>query len=199
MPEVPSIKQDFVGKREKVGRIRLTSNPTSAINPQPHVHDLLWPDQPLYLVNTGASASILGINMLSDAEKRSMQDPAVDPVQVLALNGDNIKVFSKIYHTVSIDNKLHRHQFLITALPRPLLGWDFLRTHHAVIKATPEEVKFHCKCPDSGGPMEKLERYTPVSRPMRRCQHKRKSVLSASSSLYKTRSTGLVHSNFSDP
>ena len=96
MPEVPPVKQDTVGKHEKVGRIRLTSDPTSAINPQPHVHDLLRPDQPLYLVDIGASASILGINMLSDVEKRSMQDPAVDPVQVLAVNGDDIKVYSKV-------------------------------------------------------------------------------------------------------
>ena len=92
MPEVPSVKQDSVRKHKKVGRICLISDPTSAINPQPHVHDPLRPDQPLYLVDTGASASILGINMLSDEEKRSMQDPAVDPVQVLAVNGDDIKV-----------------------------------------------------------------------------------------------------------
>ena len=70
----------------------LVDTGASAINPQPHVHDPLRPDQPLYLVDTGASASILGINMLSDEEKRSMQDPAVDPVQVLAVNGDDIKV-----------------------------------------------------------------------------------------------------------
>ena len=93
MPEVPSVKQDSVRKCKKVRQIRLTSDPTSAINHQPHVHNLLQPDQPLYLVDTGASASILSINMLSDEEKRSMQDPAVDPVQVLAKNGDDIKVY----------------------------------------------------------------------------------------------------------
>ena len=54
--------------------------------------------------------------MLSDKEKRSMQDPAVDPVQVLAVNGDEIKVYGKVYRTISIDNKLHRHQFLVTDL-----------------------------------------------------------------------------------
>ena len=54
--------------------------------------------------------------MLSNKEKRSMQDPAVDPVQVLAVNGDDIKVYGKVHHTVSIDNKLHRHQFLFTDL-----------------------------------------------------------------------------------
>ena len=97
MPEVPSNKQDSVRKRKKVRQIRLTSDPTSAINPQPHVHDLLRPDQPLYLIDTGASASILGITMLSDKEKRSMQDPAVDPVQVLAVNGDDIKVYGRIH------------------------------------------------------------------------------------------------------
>ena len=116
MPEVPPVQQDAVGKRKKVGQIRLTSDPTSAINPQPHAHDLLWPDQPLYLVDTGASASILGITMLSDKEKRSMQDPAVDPMQVLAVNSDDIKVYGKVHRTVSIDNKLHWHQFLVTDL-----------------------------------------------------------------------------------
>ena len=117
MPEVPPVQQDSVGKRKKVGQIRLTSDPTSAINPQPHVHDLLRPDQPLYLVNTGASASILGINMLSDKEKRSMQDPADNPVQVLTMNGDDSKVYGRIHRTVHIDNKLHSHVFLVTALP----------------------------------------------------------------------------------
>ena len=129
MPEVPPIKQNTLGKREKVGRIRLTFDPTSAINPQPHVHDLLWLDQPLYLVDTGASASILSIDMLSDEEKRSMQDPAINPVQVLAVNGDDIKVYCRIHQTVHINDKLHRHVFLVTALPRPLLEWDFLHTH----------------------------------------------------------------------
>ena len=47
--------------------------------------------------------------------------------------------------------------------------------------------------------METLERYTPVSKPMRQRQRKKKSVLSAASSLYKSRTTGLVHSDFSDP
>ena len=97
-----------------------------------------------------------------------MQDPAVDPVQVLAMNGDDIKVYGKVYRTISIDNKLHRHQFLVTDLVRPLLGWDFLRRHLAVINAAPEEVQLRCGCPETGGPMRSLERYTTVSRPMRR-------------------------------
>ena len=92
MPEVSSVEQDSVRKRKKVRWIWLTSDPTSAINPQPHVHNLLRPDQPLYLNETGASASILSINLLSDMEKCSMQDPAVDPVQVLAVNGNDNKV-----------------------------------------------------------------------------------------------------------
>ena len=54
--------------------------------------------------------------MLSDKEKRSMQDPAVDPMQVLAVNSDDIKVYGKVHRTVSIDNKLHWHQFLVTDL-----------------------------------------------------------------------------------
>ena len=107
-------------------------------------------------------------------------------------------MYGKVNRTVSINDKLQRHLFLVTALPRPLLGWDFLRTHHAVIKAAPEEVQFCCRCPDSSGPMETLERYTPVSRPMRHHQHTCKSVLSAASSLYKARSTGLTHSDFRD-
>ena len=97
MPQVPPVEQDAIRKCEKVGRIWRTSDPTSAINPQPHIHYLLRPDQPLYLVNTGASASILGINMLSNKEKRSMQDPAIDPVQVLAVNRDDIKVYGRIH------------------------------------------------------------------------------------------------------
>ena len=95
-----------------MGPIKLTSNPTSAINPQPHIHDPLRPDQPLYLIDTGASALILGIDMLSDEEKRSMQDPAVNPVQVLTVNGDDIKVYGRIHPTVHINDKLHRHVFL---------------------------------------------------------------------------------------
>ena len=83
----------------------------------PHVHDLLRPDQPLYLIDTGASALILGIDMFSDKEKRSMQDPADDSVQVLAMNRDDIKVYGRIQQTVHIDDKLHRHVFLVTALP----------------------------------------------------------------------------------
>ena len=96
MSLVPSVQQDSIRKRQRVGWIKLTSDPTSAINPQPHVHNLLRPDQPLYLIDTGASASILGIDMLSDEEKRHMQDPADNPVQVLAVNGDDIKVYGRI-------------------------------------------------------------------------------------------------------
>ena len=59
---------------------------------------------------------ILGINMLSNEEKRSMQDPAIDPVQVLAVNGDDIKVYGRMHRTVNIDDKLQRHVFLVTVL-----------------------------------------------------------------------------------
>ena len=65
LSKVPAFKQDF-GKRQQVGRIRLTSDPTLIINPQPHVHDLLRPNQPMYLIDTGASASIIGIDMLTN-------------------------------------------------------------------------------------------------------------------------------------
>ena len=79
------------------------------------------------------------------------------------------------------------------------LDLNFLRTHHAVINASPEEVQFRCQCPESSGPMETLVRYTPVSRPLRHCQRRKKSVLSAASRLYKSCTTGLVHSDFLDP
>ena len=101
------LQQVVIGKRIKVGQVQLTSNPTSAINPQPHVRDFLRPNQPLYLVDTGASASILGYNMLSNQEKNDMLDIADNPVQVLAVDGNDIKVYGKLYRTVGIDDKLH--------------------------------------------------------------------------------------------
>ena len=128
------------------------------------------PDQPMYLVNTGASASIICNNMLTDEERRSMQDPTDNPVQVVALNGDNIKVYGCVQQRIQIDDKLHHHTFLITALAQPLLGWDFLKNHHACIEAAPEVVHFLCKCPWPAciaGPMTVLPRWPPASRPMR--------------------------------
>ena len=111
------LQQVVIGKRIKVGRVQLTSDLTSAINPQPHVRDFLRPNQPLYLVDTSTSASILGYNMLSNQEKIDMLDINNDPVQVLPVDGNDIKVYGKLYRTVGIDDKLHRHLFLVTALP----------------------------------------------------------------------------------
>ena len=128
-----------------------------------------------------------------------MLDIDDDPVQVLAVDGNDIKVFGKLYRTIGIDDKLHRHLFLVTALPRPLLGWDFLRAHHAVIFAAPEQVHFRCECNNSGGPIRKLQRWPPTSRPIRRFQPEKKTVLSSLPSLNKRRNPGIVHSDFTDP
>ena len=128
-----------------------------------------------------------------------MLDIDNDPVQVLAVDGNDIKVYGKLYRTVGIDDKLHRHLFLVMALPRPLLGWDFLRAHHAVIFAAPEQVHFRCECNNSGGPIRKLQRWPPTSRPIRRFQPEKKTVLSSLPSLNKRRNPGIVHSDFTDP
>lgn len=123
-------------------------------------------------------------------------------MQVLAVNGDDIKVFGRIRRTMQIEDKLHRHMFLVTALTRPLLGWHFLCAHHAHIKAAPEAVHFQCKCPPpacSAGPMRVLSRWPHVCPPMRRLQQKRRSTVHSSSSLNKTQRTGLMHSDFWDP
>ena len=45
--------------------------------------------------------------MLSNQEKTDMLDIDNDPVQVLAVDGNDIKVFGKLYRTIGIDNKLH--------------------------------------------------------------------------------------------
>ena len=143
LPEVPVVQQDS-GKCQQVGWIQLKSVPTSLINPQPHVRNLLRLAQPMYLVDTGASASIIACDMLTDTEKCSMQDPADMPMQVIAVNSNNIKVYGKVTHTVQLSNKLHCHAFIITALPRPLLGWDFLKAQHACLEAAPEVIHFLC-------------------------------------------------------
>ena len=45
--------------------------------------------------------------MLSNQEKIDMLDINNDPVQVLAVDGNDIKVYGKLYRTVGIDDKLH--------------------------------------------------------------------------------------------
>ena len=90
-----------------------------------------------------------------------MPDPANVPVQILAVNGDDIKVYRRVTCAIQLNNKLHRHVFLVMALPQSLLGWDFLKDHHACIKAAPEVVHFLCKCPPpafNAGPMRVLPR-----------------------------------------
>ena len=44
MPKVSAKLQDL-GKRQPVGRIQLRADPTALSNHQPHVHNLLRPDQ----------------------------------------------------------------------------------------------------------------------------------------------------------
>ena len=67
--------------------------------------------------------------------------------QMLTVNGDDIEVFGKVARTVQFGNQLHCHAFLVMALPRLLLGWDFMRTHHTHIKAATETVPIWCRCP----------------------------------------------------
>ena len=94
----------------------------------------------MFLVDTGTSASCISINMLDDKEQRSIDSPSDMPHQVLTVNRDDIQIFGKIAQTVQFDNQLHFHQFLVTALPRPLFGWDFLKDHLVRLKAAPETI-----------------------------------------------------------
>ena len=120
--------------------IKLRADPAALANPQPHVRNLLRPDQPLFLVDTGASTSCISIDMLDDHERRSIDSQSYMPYHMRAVNGDNIQVFGKVTLNVQFDNQLHRCRFLVTALPQPVLGWDFLRDHFAQLEAAPETV-----------------------------------------------------------
>ena len=85
----------------------------------------------MYFVDSGASASCVSYDMLDNEERRAIHKPADMPHHVLTVNGNDIEVFGKVTCTVQFGDQLHQHSFLVTALPRPLLGWDFMKAHHA--------------------------------------------------------------------
>ena len=96
-------------------------------------------------------------------------------------------------------DQLHCHMFLVTALPRLLLGWDFLKTHHASLKAAPETVHFRCGCPppvQNAGPIRTLPRWPHARRPMRPIQRERCSAGYVRFNQNKTSRTGLTNSDF---
>ena len=129
LPQVAAELQD-PGKRQPGRRVQLSADPTSLTNPQPLVCDLLCPDQPMFLVDTGAAASCISINMLDNKEQCSINSPSDMPHHVLAVNGENIQVFGKVAELSSLTTSY-------TALPCPLLGWDFLKNPLARLEAAP--------------------------------------------------------------
>ena len=112
-------------------QFKLRPDPPTLTVPQPHMCNLNHPDKLWF----GATASCLSRSLLSDAKLSSLDSQAYHPHHVLTINRDDVQVFGSITRMVQFGDQLHAHWFLVTTLPWPLLGLDFLHDHHATIDA----------------------------------------------------------------
>ena len=90
-----------------------------------------------FLVDTGAAVSLL---------PRGFHENVGDNPVLQTANGDFLPMFGSQKLQMNFDNKLHSHTFVIADVVEPMLGWDFLSQHLAVIIARDPRTYFQCVC-----------------------------------------------------
>ena len=110
----------------------------------------------LCLVDSGAAVSILP----RDTPGRDISGPLPS---LTAANGQQMHCYGLRQAAVSIGGAVHRHTFAIADTSTPILGWDFLHQHAAVLG--PSVLKLSCRCSrsrDNGVLLRKRTAYAPV-------------------------------------
>ena len=95
-----------------------------------------------FLVDTGVAVSLLPRGFSSGPVQENVGD---NPVLQTA-NGDFLPSFGSQKLQMNFDSKLHFHTFVIADVVEPMLGWDFLSQHLAVIIARDPRTYFQCVC-----------------------------------------------------
>ena len=56
---------------------------------------------------------------------------------MLTVDGTEIPLYSTMTMAIWLGGMDHCHMFLVSDVERPILGWDFMRTHKATLQTSP--------------------------------------------------------------
>ena len=114
-----------------------------------------------FLVDTGAAVSLLPRSLGGPVPSSDSESPVLQTA-----NGGILQTYGTIQRRMNFDGKLHIHTFVIADVIEPMLGWDFLSNHLAVIVAKGPHSYFQCVC-EPAAPTAKPARaaFVPYRRP----------------------------------